>query len=65
MDELIQFMRRQILRYRLRSLEKQAELIVAARETAYQRLLEIERETTRLDNELWNHGMPNLHPALA
>lgn len=52
MSDLYRALRRIILRMRLRSLEKQEEDIIHAREYAYARLLEIERQCRRLENEL-------------
>lgn len=52
MSDLYRALRRIVLRMRLRSLEKQEEDIIHAREHAYARLLEIERQCRRLENEL-------------
>jgi hypothetical protein len=52
MTDLYRALRRIILRMQLRSLAKQEEHIIHARAQAYTRLLEIERQCLRLENEL-------------
>jgi hypothetical protein len=52
MNDLYRALRRIILRMKLRSLEKQEEDIIHARAHAYERLLEVERQCRRLENEL-------------
>ncbi|HEY4540842.1 MAG TPA: hypothetical protein VIG66_00540 [Noviherbaspirillum sp.] len=61
MNEIVRAVRRMILRMKLRSLEKQAETIMHARAFAYARLLEIERQCLRMEDELWRHDCQPLH----
>ncbi|KRB70964.1 hypothetical protein [Noviherbaspirillum sp. Root189] len=59
MNELIQFLRRMVIRWQLRSLNSQAKSIVQARNHALARLMEIRRERESKLMELGSsHALP-------
>lgn len=60
MNEIFRAVRRLILKNKLRSLEQQAATIMQAREFAYSRLLEIERQCQRMEDELWRTDFQRL-----
>ena len=60
MNELYRLMRRMQLRWQLRSLERQAQSIVVARNHALARLWEIQRDTEAKQLELLHCGMGNV-----